>query len=125
MKHRVLIIILAVACALCGCDNEAQPATANVKNLRKAYNQAYALQARGDYQQAMQLYMETENPAYKSGDEALLGDIYSRMGELHTIHYDYSQALTLFRRAYNSYVAADDEAARCGRCTDCLSTTSL
>ena len=115
MKHRVLIIILAVACllcTLCGCDNEARPATANVENLRKAYNQAYALQARGDYQQSMQLYMETENPAYKSGDKALLGDIYSRMGELHIIHYDYSQALTLFRRAYNSYVAVDDEVAQ-------------
>ncbi len=115
MKHYLLTFALVVvlgSCWLCGCNQAATNVATDDTPLRNAYNRAYSHQSRGDYQQAMQLYMEIENPARQSGDAALLGDIYSRIGDLHILYYDYSQALASFHRAYDAYRFTNDAEAQ-------------
>ena len=115
MKQYILTIaIIGVLCGgwLCGCDQSTIRSTTENTSLRSVYNRAQDLQARGKYQQAMQLYMEVEEPARLSGDALLMGDIYSRIGDLHTLYYDYPQALASFYRAYDAYRFYNDAEAQ-------------
>lgn len=108
--HSSFISCLALCwCLLCGCGQTETTTEQVTIHLQDLYLQALEKQKQGDLQQAMRLYVEAEQSLQHNNlqeNNSLAGDICSRIGDLHTLYHDYPQALTMFHRAYDYYLAA-------------------
>lgn len=115
MKLRIIHIVVIVAlcsCLIGSCASDQQRTNGSVSVAQRLYDEAYEHQRCGRLQQAMTLYLEAEQSAVESDSRLLVGDINARIGDLHTLYYDYPQALNAFCRAYDLYREGGDELAQ-------------
>lgn len=113
MKLRVFCT--AVTVALCGylccsCGDDGRECSSSLAE--RLYAEAQEYQGRGEDHQAMNLYMEARQSAEQGDHYRLMGDISARIGDLHTLYYDYPQAVESYYQAYNAYLKIDDESAQ-------------
>lgn len=80
------------------------------RNLRDKFRSLYYLGRvrfnQGEYSRAMISYMEAEQLKKSIESDAALGLLYSQMGAIYRIYYDYPKALTAFKQAYHHYQQA-------------------